>query len=110
MNIVYLITNGCGSYKIGFTRNLEKRMSHYYSHNPATKLINFVNVQNKTKFQLETELHNELKKMGYKFIINIFDGSATEWITPNETFKKELDKNGLKCFNACKNRIVYKRD
>ena len=106
MNYVYLITNGCGDYKVGFTRNIEKRLAHYQAHNPRTELISFCKVQTKTKMQLETSLHTEIEKMGYAFIKTLFN-SSTEWFTPSEELANQLESDGLKVFDSCKNRIVY---
>lgn len=104
-NYVYLITNGCGDYKVGFTRNWTRRYNQYLEHNPKTKQLSMVATYGKTKMALESAIHREITAMGYKFEKNLFN-NATEWFKPTEEFAKELEEKGLSAFKACKNRKV----
>lgn len=107
MNYVYLISNGSGFYKVGFTRNWFKRFNQYLEYNPASQPISIVTTYSKTKMALESAIHSEITAMGYEFEKNLFN-NATEWFKPTEEFAKELEEKGLSAFKACKNRkVVY---
>jgi hypothetical protein len=106
-NYVYLITNGCGCYKVGFTRNWLRRLNQYIEYNPDTRAISTVATYGKTKMALEKVIHSEITAMGYKFKKNLFH-NETEWFEPTEEFAEELKEKGLLAFKACKNRkVVY---
>lgn len=88
-------------YKIGFANNIISRLKNgYVTHNPSIQLVETITTYKKTKRQLETQLHNELKNMGYNFHIGLFN-IQTEW------FEIDSDvKISLQDFKACKNRKV----
>ena len=102
--MIYLIKSASHNqgkvfYKIGFTNNLEHRMKYYATSNPTVELIATINTYRKTKHQLETALHKELKSLGYKFklVFNI----TTEWFECDSEIRLEQ-------FKACYGRqIVY---
>lgn len=86
-------------YKIGFAKNLNNRLNSYITDNPTSIVIEQIVTYSKTKHQLETALHKELKALGYKFTVHY--GKTTEWI--------EVDKDkpiSLKDFKACKHHKV----
>ena len=108
--MIYLVKTQVrnGTYfKVGYTSNLLKRIVPYLTHNPAFELLETVDTYNKTKRQLETEIHTEIEKMGYQFkttILNI----KTEWFFVPMDKEVEFEQNGLKQFKACRNRKINK--
>ena len=93
-------------YKIGFAKDISKRMNYYGTHNPNAKLLEFCITYEKTKHQLETAIHEEVKALGYEFVEQF--GVEREWFFVPMDKEVEFEAKGLKQFKACKNRQVYK--
>lgn len=107
--MVYLIKEEVrnGTYfKIGFTHNITERLRQYYTHNPECKLLETIDTYRKTKHQLETEIHAEVKAMGFEFKVAP-NGTVTEWFFVPQYCEKEFEHKGLKQFKACQGRKIY---
>lgn len=110
--MVYLIKSEIRNgtlFKIGFTKNIDVRIQQYYTHNANAKLLETITTYKKTKRDLENELHEELKAMGYKFEQSE-NGTATEWFFIPIEKEKEFEQNGLAQFKSCKNRKILKAE
>ena len=106
--MVYLIKEEIrnGTYfKVGFTHNIAERLKQYYTHNPECKLLETIATYRKTKRQLETEIHAEVKAMGFEFKVAP-NGTMTEWFFVPQYCEKEFERKGLKQFKACKGRKI----
>ena len=103
--MIYLIRSG-QYFKIGHTQNLCTRMRQYVTDNPSLKLLATINTQAKTKHRLETALHRELIRLGYKFHkASILDDEiSTEWFRVSNP--KSFQALGLTQFKACKGRMI----
>ena len=97
-------------FKVGFTSNLDNRMRFYATHNPNIQLVETVVTYKKTKHNLETEIHNEIAKMGYTFHTVEINNILTEWFFVPIEKEKEFEENGLAQFKACKNRVIYRAE
>lgn len=104
-NTIYLVANGNGYYKVGFTRDLDRRMDDYFSYNPSTKLISTLNTYTKTYMQVETAFHHEIEALGYTWFCSD-TGKETEWFYPDRQTAKKLRRKGLAYFKVAKNRSV----
>lgn len=70
---VYLIENKEKNlFKIGFTTNILNRRRHYKTHNPESKILAYVEVNEK---YIEESVRMSLKKKGYKITY------GREWFT-----------------------------
>ena len=99
MNKIYLLKNGdTNQFKIGFTSDWEKRRRHYITANPSVEFVAYVNTQEKSGRWVETLCHEEIKKIGGRFVY--VHGSKTEWFEFDGEFCFEM----LPC---CKNRKVH---
>jgi hypothetical protein len=108
-NTIYFIkseTRNGTYFKVGFTKNWAMRVLPYITHNPAVQFIEYVNVYNKTKRNLEVEIHAEIEKMGYQF--KETKGIKTEWFFVPKNKEKEFEQIGLNNFKACKGRTIIK--
>lgn len=111
--MIYLIKtevrNG-SYYKVGYTQNPFQRIQAYYTHNPNVKLLEVVKTYNKTKRQLENEIHAEIQSLGFNFHNANNEDSRTgrEWFFVDMEHEKEFEHKGLAQFKACRNRKVYK--
>jgi hypothetical protein len=106
--MVYLIKQEArtGSYfKIGYTKNLA-RFNAYITNNANVKILETVDTYKKTKHQLETAIHNELKAQGFDFVRNY--GIMTEWVFIDIAQEEAFECKGLAQFKACKNRKIIK--
>lgn len=101
--MIYLMQSGT-FFKVGFTSNLEKRIKAYATHNPQAKLLAYAITYAPTKRALESEIHKELKNMGFQFHKSALTQTESEWFEPNEDFRKVLETQKLKAFKACRNR------
>lgn len=92
-------------FKVGYTKNIDKRMIPYITHNPMAELIDTVVTYKKTKMQLESAIHAELESWGVDMVEGM-DGTKTEWFAVDyaSPLYTALCENGLKVFKACKNR------
>ena len=109
--MIYLVKSEARNgtfFKVGFTSNLDNRMKCYSTHNPNIKLVETVVTYKKTKHNLETEVHNEIAKMGYTFHIVEINDILTEWFFVPIEKEKEFEEKGLAQFSACKNRVICK--
>lgn len=71
--------------KVGITKNLQKRMDSYHTHNPLAKCIQVASVtQNEDKLA-EAAIHNYYESLGYTQIKN------TEWYEIPKGLKKNKD-------------------
>lgn len=111
MAVIYLMASASFNqnemyFKVGYTNNLLNRLIPYISHNPTTKLLQTVTVYGKSKRQLETAIHNEIKQLGFEFQIDERSGIITEWfaVDINSQFFNNIKLNGLQVFKNCKNR------
>lgn len=103
-NYIYLVKceyRHRSMFKVGFTADLNKRMTPYLSHNPGIEHISAVQVYGKTGRNLETTLHRELRNMGADFI-----GERNEWfiVEYDSPLYSLLQEQGLQAFKACKGR------
>ena len=96
-------------FKIGYTSNLVKRLIPYFTHNPNIELLETIKTYKKTKCNLETEIHEEIVKMGYTFKV-AKNGTVTEWFFVSKEKEKEFEEKGLSQFKACKGRVINKAD
>ena len=94
-------------FKVGYTSNLTKRLIPYFTHNPNIELLETIKTYKKTKYNLETEIHEEIVKMGYNFKV-AKNGTITEWFFVPKAKEKEFEEKGLAQFKACKNRVINK--
>lgn len=113
MRAVYLIKSELrnGSlYKVGFTTDLVKRASQYHHYNPTAKMIEFIEVYEKTKHQIESAIHKEILEMGYRFVDMDTNDRRTglEWFYVSIEQEEEFERKGLAQFKTCKNRKIYK--
>lgn len=110
--MIYLVKTEVreGTYfKVGYTRNLVQRLIPYFTHNPNVQLLETIRTYKKTKHNLESEIHEEILKMGYTFKV-AKNGTITEWFFVPKEKEKEFEKNGLSQFKACKSRVINKAD
>lgn len=110
--MIYLVKTEVreGTYfKVGYTKNLVQRLIPYFTHNPAVQLLETIKTYKKTKHNLESEIHEEILKMGYSFKV-AKNGTVTEWFFVPAAYEKEFEAKGLAQFNACKGRKIYKAD
>ena len=96
-------------FKVGYTSNLVKRLIPYFTHNPNIELLETIKTYKKTKCNLETEIHEEIVKMGYTFKV-AKNGTVTEWFFVLKEKEKEFEEKGLSQFKACKGRVINKAD
>lgn len=94
-------------FKVGYTTNIVKRLIPYFTHNPSFELLEMVKTYKKTKCNLEKEIHAEILAMGYNFKI-AKNGTITEWFFVPKDKEEAFEKNGLRQFKACRNRMIYK--
>lgn len=109
MNAIYLIKSygkDTVYYKVGFTRNIDRRFKEYKAANPGCEFISVVNTYDKTKYHLETAIHLEIKEYGYEF--ETYNNIETEWfeVEKDSVMDFVLTADGLKVFKACKYRKV----
>lgn len=109
MNTVYLVKSygeNTVYYKVGFTRDINRRIQEYKAYNPACKFVSIVNTYNKTKYQLETAIHLEIKECGYDFAT--YNSIESEWFEVEKDGAMDfvLTMDGLQVFKACKHRRV----
>lgn len=112
MNNIYLMRDqkmNYNLYKVGFTKNLEKRVYAYTTANPEACCISFAFTQDRSKRKVEKLFHDEITERGYEFMTATIDGKKTEWfrVYRDDPFCKELDEKGLNAFNTGKNRKTY---
>lgn len=112
MNQLYLMKDEKRNYclfKVGFAKDLQKRVYQYTTHNPAVECISFLQTMEKTGRKLEKTFHEEIEKMGYEFISANIDGKQTEWfkVSYEDKFFDELCEKGLNAFKSGKNRKNY---
>ena len=93
-------------FKVGFTANLPQRLVPYITHNPNVELLETVKTYKKTKHNLETEIQEEIKSLGYDFKVK--NGTVTEWFFIPKDKEKEFERLGLGQFKACQNRQIHK--
>lgn len=96
-------------FKVGYTTNLVKRLIPYFTHNPNAELLETIKTYKKTKCNLETEIHEEITKMGYTFKV-AKNGTVTEWFFVPKEKEKDFEEKGLSQFKACKDRVIYKAE
>ena len=96
-------------FKVGFAKNLKKRVDQYTTHNPEVECISFLQTMEKTGRKLEKTFHEEIKQMGYEFVTAVIDGKTTEWfkVSYDDKFYNELCAKGLSAFKSGKNRKNY---
>lgn len=109
MNQIYLIKDEKKDYclfKIGFTRDLIGRVNSYAGYIPTFQLVSAVSTMAKSKMKIEKAFHQEVEKLGYKFINARINFRKTEWfaVSYNDPFYNELNSKGLKAFATGKNR------
>lgn len=112
MNKLYLMKDEKRNYclfKVGFAKDLQKRVYQYTTHNPAVECISFLQTMEKTGRTLEKTFHEEIEKMGYEFISATIDGKQTEWfkVSYEDKFFDDLCEKGLNAFKSGKNRKNY---
>ena len=106
MNTIYLLLDEKKDFaciKIGFTTNFKKRMHDYKGYTPFTECISIQHTQERSKRKIETLYHEELVKMGYKFIRD------TEWmkIEYTDDLYQQVKAKGLAVFKASQGRKTY---
>lgn len=112
MNYVYLLKDEKRNYclfKIGFTKDLEKRLKAYATYNPTVELINFCQTKAIRKHATEKAFHKEVEEKGYGFVSSAFK-IRTEWfVVPYDSeLYNELSTKGLSAFKNGKNRWIFK--
>ena len=112
MNKLYLMKDEKRKYclfKIGFAKDLQKRVYQYTTHNPAVECISFLQTMEKTGRALEKTFHKEIEKMGYEFISATIDGKQTEWfkVSYEDKFFDKLCEKVLNALKSGKNRKNY---
>lgn len=112
MNKLYLMKDEKRNYamfKVGFAKNMEKRICQYTTHNPEVQCISTVNTQLTSGRNIEKMFHEEIKKRGYEFSIAYIDGKKTEWfkVPYTDPFFAELSAKGLNAFNCGRKRKNY---
>ena len=110
--MIYLVKSEARNgtfFKVGYTTNLAKRLIPYFTHNPNIELLETIKTYKKTKCNLETEIHEEITKMGYTFKV-AKNGTVTEWFFVPKEKEKDFEAKGLSQFKACKNRVINKAE
>ena len=92
-------------YKIGYTKSIN-RFKQYITHNANIQILEMVDTYRKTRHNLESAIHNELKLQGYQFISNY--GISTEWVYVPIEQEEDFERQGLAQFKACKGRKIIK--
>lgn len=109
MNYIYLMMdekkNHC-LFKVGFAKNLRKRIKSYTTHNPECKCISYAKTMRKTGRTIEQQFHNEIEQKKYSFVYAWIDWKKTEWfrVSYKDPFYKELKAKGIKAFKCGENR------
>lgn len=112
MNYVYLLKDEKRDYclfKVGFTKDIEKRMKTYATYNPTTQLINYCQTKEISKCKIEKAFQKEVNKKGFAFVLSNMH-TLTEWfaVPYNSEFYNELCTKGLGAFKNGKNRLIFK--
>lgn len=108
-NYIYLMKDekkDFALFKVGFTSDMERRFTHYTTHNPLIECISYIRTYEKSKRFVETMIHQEIRSKGYKFITARIDGKTTEFfkVSYDDSFYKELNEKGLNAFKFARNR------
>ena len=92
-------------FKVGYTKDIDRRMVAYATHNPAAELLDAMVTYTKTKMQLETAIHTEIAALGCEFV-TAADGTQTEWfrVAYDSALFADLTTKGLAVFAACQGR------
>ena len=93
------------NFKVGYTRNIDNRMTYYITHNPNARLLQTIITYKKTKMELEKEIHAELKAMGIEFLKGM-DGTTTEWFFIPADKEAEWLEKGFEMFKSTKGRKI----
>lgn len=98
-------------FKVGYTKNIDTRMIPYITHNPMAELVDAMVTYRKTKCELETAVHEELKSWGIDRVEGM-DGTVTEWfaVDYDSPLYNALTEQGLKAFKACGHRKSLMKD
>ena len=112
MNHLYLMKDEKRNFclcKVGFAKNMEKRVEQYTTHNPSVECISTVRTMEKSKHQIEKLFHEEIIARGYEFVVANIDGKKTEWFKINydDPFFAELEEKGLNAFKCGRTRKNY---
>ena len=86
--MLYLMKDSRGSkllVKVGVTKNLQKRMDTYRTHNPLAKCIEMASVATGEDKLAEAAIHDYYESIGYTQIKN------TEWYEVPKGLKKNKD-------------------
>lgn len=99
-------------FKVGFTDDLESRMAPYRTHNPGMELVSVLKTYAKTARNLENDIHNELRGMGFTIKHGRGSKGASDWfpVEYDSDLYAALNELGLLAFKSCKGRKeLYKR-
>lgn len=112
MNSLYLMKDEKRDYaifKVGFAKDMTKRIHQYTTHNPEVQCISTVKTQLSSNRNVEKLFHKEIERKGYEFVTAIIDGKKTEWfkVPYSDPFFGELNAKGLNAFECGKNRKNY---
>jgi hypothetical protein len=111
--MIYLIKDEkCNGafYKVGYATDLGKRLEGYYTANANIELLQTIDTYGKTKHQLETAVHREIKALGYKFRVTINPITkkrrVREWFFIPKALTEDFERKGLTQFKVCKGRMI----
>ncbi len=85
---VYVFKSG-PFYKIGYTTNIEKRLSVYRWYNPSIKIVHIIKSYNALKLEHQLHLQFATKNACIK---KYFKGNGTEWFKLGAHDKYVLEK------------------
>lgn len=93
-------------FKVGFTDDLENRMTPYRTHNPGMELVSVLKTYAKTARNLENDIHNELREMGFAIKRGRNSKGASDWFSVDydSDLYNRLNTEGLLFFKVCKGR------
>lgn len=112
MNNIYLMKDEKREhtlFKVGFAKNMDKRVAAYTTHNPEVECISYIKTKENSKRKVESNFHKEILKRGYSFETAVIDGKETEWfkVENDDNFYNELCEKGLNAFKCGKRRKNY---
>lgn len=96
--MLYLIKDSRGAktlVKVGITKDLQKRMNTYKTHNPLAKCIEIANIADGFDSIAEGAIHSYYKRLGYTQVKN------TEWYEVPKGLKRNKDYTFEKFLANC---------
>ena len=95
--------------KVGYTKDIKKRVYQYTTHNPFVKCFGYIKTQNRSGRNIEVLLHKELTARGYRQVKANMDSKTTEWfvVDYNDEFYNILTDKSLNAFKATKSHKIH---